>query len=148
MTDTLHTSILTRMYAIQQLIRQRSDCILEIEHLTLHQVHALMFVKTHQPVRVRDLAKEFGISPASASVLADRLVDAGWIERMDDPGDRRVTFLCLTPSSTDRFESILAQHTHDLGHALDTLGPEPQQHLDDLLGQLLDAIESNPRIGR
>jgi len=129
------------MYAIHQVVRRRSNDILGIEHLTLHQVHALMFVKSHQPVRISDLAHDLGISPASASVLVDRLVESGWIDRREGSEDRRVTFLHLTPSSTERLEAILAQRSRDLGVALDTLDEHDQKQLDDLLSRLLEALE-------
>ena len=43
-----------------------------------------------------DLASEFGITPASMSTMADRLLSAGYITRTVDPASRRQNVLELT----------------------------------------------------
>ena len=63
------------------------------------------------PVTVARLARHVGIDRSGTSRYADRLQEAGLLERRPDPADRRMSLLCLTPavrckdcarSSTDR----------------------------------------------
>lgn len=43
-----------------------------------------------------ELSEQFGVTPAAASQLVDKLVQSGLIERTEDPKDRRAKMLNLT----------------------------------------------------
>ena len=55
-------------------------------------------------VRMKDLIK-VGTFPTLQSHVTT-LVEAGWIERHDDEGDKRVTLLRITPKSLSAFQRI------------------------------------------
>jgi DNA-binding MarR family transcriptional regulator len=50
---------------------------------------------------VRDLAARIGRSMSATSRLVDQLVRRGWVDRAEDPDDRRAKRLELTPAGTD-----------------------------------------------
>lgn len=67
----------------------------QLSCVTPHQLVAL----THLPVgglTMHDMAVKLGVSAATASLLADRLVHKGLAERGADPNDRRVVLLLTT----------------------------------------------------
>lgn len=66
--------------------------------------------------------------------LADRLAEAGLIERVRKPGDRRVVVLCITPAGL----ALLST----LGPELETLHHRHLGHLgQERLTQLIDLLE-------
>src|SRR5438034_2886716 len=67
--------------------------LLDID-ITMLQFKALMIMfsaATSDPngVRVSDLARCLSVSAATASILVDRMVDRGFVDRREDPQDRR-----------------------------------------------------------
>ncbi|MGH9063629.1 MAG: MarR family transcriptional regulator [Acidimicrobiales bacterium] len=77
----------------------------ECKSVTAHQLRALGLLTTGG-LTMHELAGKLGVSGATASVLADRLVAHGLAERDDDPSDRRVVRLVPTGSGA----SLAARH--------------------------------------
>ena len=65
--------------------------------LTMHQVKALHVLGEYGALTVGALAERQHTKLPAASVLADNLVQAGFVERSEDPDDRRRVQLRLTP---------------------------------------------------
>lgn len=64
--------------------------------ISMQQLRAIYFLRDEEEVSVGRLAELFGIGLPAASLLADRLVRAGYVERREDPDDRRRVLLSLT----------------------------------------------------
>jgi len=65
--------------------------------LTMGQMKALHVLGQCGELSVGELAERQGTKLPAASVLADNLVQAGFVERSEDPDDRRRVQLRLTP---------------------------------------------------
>ena len=81
--------------------------------LTMHQVKALHLLGQCGALTVGALAEKQGTKLPAASVLADNLVHAGFVERSEDPDDRRRVQLRLTP----RGEEIV-RRPHEVGEMI------------------------------
>jgi DNA-binding MarR family transcriptional regulator len=66
--------------------------------LTLPQFKLLVIVSRLQYPAVGLIAEHLGISESTASYLIDRLVEAGLVQRSDDPADRRRVRVRVSPS--------------------------------------------------
>ena len=90
--------------AQQQLLRKEHDAAmanwLHLE-LTMGQMKALFALDQSGPVPVGRLAAALGIGKPGASMLVDRLVQLGLVERTEDPLDRRRTLTSLSPRGRD-----------------------------------------------
>jgi DNA-binding MarR family transcriptional regulator len=64
--------------------------------LSMQQLRAVYLLRDEEVATVGRLAELFGIGLPAASILADRLVRAGYVDRNDDPADRRRVQLTLT----------------------------------------------------
>ena len=64
--------------------------------ISMQQLRAMYFLRDEDQVSIGRLAELFGVGLPAASVLADRLVRSGYVERRDDPTDRRRVLLTLT----------------------------------------------------
>src|SRR5262249_9309908 len=75
--------------------------------LSMGQLKALVALATAGAMNVTDLADWLKTSKPSASILVDRLVQPGYVERMEDQDDRRRTLVVLTAKGrelVDRFQ--------------------------------------------
>lgn len=73
--------------------------------LTMAQLKGLVLLAHDGPLTIGEMARALGIGRPAASILVDRLVELGLIERTEDPVDRRRTFARLTPKA----EELVAQ---------------------------------------
>src|SRR3981081_2220213 len=63
--------------------------------ISMQQVGAMFFLREEEEPSVGRLAELFGFGLPAASLLADRLVRAGYVERREDSADRRRVVLRL-----------------------------------------------------
>lgn len=64
-------------------------------HLSMAQLKGL-FVLAHGTMSVSEVGETLGTGKAAASLLVDRLVQVGLVDRSEDPVDRRRTLVQLT----------------------------------------------------
>lgn len=69
--------------------------------LSMGQLKALVALATVGNMNVGELADWLKTSKPSASILVDRLVQHGYVERMEDQDDRRRTLVSLTTSGSE-----------------------------------------------
>lgn len=116
--------------------RQVEELANEVRDLTFLQIQALIQVKAYKKIMVSQLAQELHISLASASILADKLVDSGWLTRENDIQDRRITYLTLTPDSKTKLTKLLNKKLQKMEHILQSFPQGELQHLEHTLAML------------
>ncbi|MFI7689671.1 MarR family winged helix-turn-helix transcriptional regulator [Nonomuraea sp. NPDC049655] len=67
-------------------------------NLTIRQLRVVMQLSTHGSASGQDLAHTLGVSLATVTGIVDRLVAQGLVSRHEDPNDRRVRRVELTPA--------------------------------------------------
>lgn len=108
--------------------------------LTLAQIKTLVHLHSYGRCTVGEIAAGLGVSMSTASELVDRMVEAGWVERAENPADRRQVLVWLTPES-----QAFATQVHDLRRAqvrsaLNRLAPEERPALLRSLRALAAAL--------
>jgi DNA-binding MarR family transcriptional regulator len=96
------------------------------------------------PLTVARLAEHIGIDRSGTSRYADRLQQAGLLERQPDPADRRTSLIRLTPEGArvaGQLGDVLAGHLADL--TADWPGGQVQALVDGL-DRLLAAADPAP----
>ena len=92
--------------------------------ISMQQLRAMFFLRDEDEASVGRLAELFGFGLPAASLLADRLVRAGYVERREDPADRRRVLLSLTRAGL-RLVSELREGSHlVLRRWMSSLSPE------------------------
>ena len=77
------------------------DDFMQAFDLTRAQWWTLANLYYHDGLTQRDLAERLEIGAVTVSGLIDRLEAQGWVERRDDPADRRVKRVWLTRRAED-----------------------------------------------
>jgi DNA-binding MarR family transcriptional regulator len=97
--------------------------------ISMQQMRALYFLRDEEEASVGRLAELFAFGLPAASVLADRLVRAGYAERREDPADRRRVLLSLTRTG-NRLVSELREGSHSqLRRWMSALSPDELEAL-------------------
>jgi MarR family transcriptional regulator, organic hydroperoxide resistance regulator len=65
--------------------------------LTMPQLRLMYIVRDNGPCSVGEIAERLGVRPATITGFTDRLVRQELIVRQDQPGDRRIVQIALTP---------------------------------------------------
>jgi DNA-binding MarR family transcriptional regulator len=67
--------------------------------LTMPQLKVLLALDSVGPISIGAVARELRVGLPAASQLVDRLVEQGYVERREDPTDRRRTIASLSPAA-------------------------------------------------
>lgn len=90
-------------------------------------------------VSMSSLAQQVALTGGGVTKLIDRMINAGLVERVPCPSDRRVSFAALTPAGRDTLGRATAVHAADLRRAFDGFTEHDLQALDGLLDRLRQA---------
>ena len=114
---------------LQEMARHRTPGIVDIG-ITMAQTKVLHVVAASGEVHMSELVHVLGVSVSTVSELVDRLVDHGYVDRRDDPADRRQVVVSLTPGGAalvDRFRDLGSAQIREL---LARLSPDDLAAID------------------
>ena len=109
--------------------------------LSMPQFSILMQLHHRGPCGMSEISERFDISAAAASQLVDKLVHAGYLERTEDPIDRRAKLLTMSAKG----EELIKQGTEERYRWMDdlaaVLSAEEQGKVSEALTLLTNAVE-------
>lgn len=108
--------------------------------LSRPQVHALLYIYHAGECQISEIGSLTGSSAPAASQLVDRLVQQGWVERSEDPQNRRVKKLRLTEKSLKLISQGVASN-HFLRELMARLTANQRETVRAALGYLAEAGE-------
>ncbi|GIH17321.1 MarR family winged helix-turn-helix transcriptional regulator [Rugosimonospora africana] len=102
------------------------------------------------PYRLSPTALYQGLMRSSATMThrLRQLEDAGLVERVADPADRRALLVALTLDGVRLVDELAAAHLDNERRLLGALDPRQQEQLAGLLRELLVGLEAADRPGR
>ncbi|MDQ0768080.1 DNA-binding MarR family transcriptional regulator [Pseudarthrobacter defluvii] len=104
---------------------------------------------TGAQIRPTGLAARLGITSASMTSLADRLVAAGHVTRHPHPTDRRAVILRPAPGADEEVHHNLNQMHKRMLEAAESLSPEELKAVVrflDRMREAVDAIDATPSV--
>jgi DNA-binding MarR family transcriptional regulator len=107
------------------------------------QFKAMLLISEEREVRMRELARRLGGSFSNATVLVDRLVDRGFVERLAEPKDRRVVLVRATGEGRHLIEQLVTSWRTLSTPLLEALAPEELDTVHEALRVLLKAVQQN-----
>ena len=109
--------------------------------LSMPQFSILMQLYHKGPCGMSELSEGFGISPAAASQLVDKLVHADLIARTEDPTDRRAKQVALTPHGKQLIEQGIAERYRWMKNLETVLSDSEKNKISEALEILIRAVE-------
>ena len=76
-----------------------------------------------------DIGKHLSMPKPHVTVIVDKLIDEGYVERQNDPNDRRIINILLTEKGKEDFEAMKQAISENLKEKLSLLNEEEQQRL-------------------
>jgi DNA-binding MarR family transcriptional regulator len=107
-------------------------------NLTMRQLKVVMMLSASGSLSGQDLAAGLGVGLGTVTGIVDRLVAQGLVSRREDPHDRRVRRVELTPTGTalaDQINYMGLEHMRGIVSRLDT---EILTALDQVTRAILD----------
>lgn len=79
-----------------------------LREISLLQLHVLAFLRERGPLTVSEMAQIVQVSLPSASSIADRMEDRGYITRVRTDADRRVVTVAITDRGREAVEEFVS----------------------------------------
>jgi DNA-binding MarR family transcriptional regulator len=92
----------------------------------------------------KDIAHQLGVTSAAATIIVDRLVALGHVERKPDPDDGRQRLLSLTPSTCELLEGATRDADRALAELAATLSSRERTRLSTLLDSVAAILDAGP----
>jgi DNA-binding MarR family transcriptional regulator len=128
-----------RMYHIFAF--DRSDPLLSA-NLTMPQLKALLVLHLRPEASGQDVMAAMGISLATVTGIVDRLAAHGLVSRREDPRDRRVRRLELTPAGRELMEGIITAGAAHQRRLLARLDDDALRIVEQAIDHLLEVAEA------
>jgi DNA-binding MarR family transcriptional regulator len=120
--------LVDRIIALQREVQyyfahDRSEAIFSL-HLTLPQIKMLFLLSLRPNAAGQELSRTLGVSLATVTGTVDRLVAQGLVTRREDPHDRRVRRIDLSPAGRDIVDRMVTAGMERMRRILDRLPVE------------------------
>ena len=132
-----------------ELSPQISKGFLQQEHnyltrgeISLPQFWALDYLSRNAKTKMNCLAKHLKITPSATTGLIDRLITQQLVARKNDPRDRRLVWIELTPKGKGVIAGIRKQKIKSLIKIFSRIAQGDREHYLDILEQVVKITTS------
>lgn len=112
-------------------------------NMSTPQFKALLLISEEEGIRMRELARRLGGSFSNATVLVDRLVERGLVERFAEPQDRRVVLVRVSEEGRNLIEQLVTSWRTLSASLLEVLDTQDLAKVHEALSILLKAAQRN-----
>lgn len=137
-----HTLELTElMFNTFRLMKEEMSFTNNFMHLSVLQIHALIFLKHNNNVTMSDIADYFQIELPSATNLVNILCDQKLVKRYENPDDRRLVMITLTDDGKKLLKQVIMERRKKLEKVLSYLSDQDRNHLYKIFETLYDKLK-------
>lgn len=112
----------------------------ECGDISLAQAAALFFVEQEREATVNEISSAVRRSLSGTSRVVDGLVRSGFLDRQEDPADRRAKRVRLTRKAERIFARLERERRQRIARVLHAIGPEEARQVADKLELILRAF--------
>ena len=109
--------------------------------LSMPQFSILMQLHHKGACGLSEISERFEVSPAAASQLVDKLVQSGYIQREEDPSDRRAKLLNLTEKGRELIRQGIDERYRWVEELAGRLTAEERMQVSEALNIMTRAAE-------
>ena len=113
-----------------------------LDELTNTQSQAVLKISRISPCTLSEAARNLRITKSSASVLVERLVVKGVLERRQDPANRRCVLITVAQQAQRFLETVEEELINEVGKIAEKMGPEDFGKWHEAVQAINIAIES------
>jgi DNA-binding MarR family transcriptional regulator len=123
---------------ISRTLRQKMAC--KDMDANMLQVHALVHIREHKGMTMKELADHLKITSPSATSFVNRLVKLKWVDRVTDSENRKLVRLEVSPEGERMLQTNIKERKEDMRVILSLLPAKDQEELARILSSLSDAL--------
>jgi DNA-binding MarR family transcriptional regulator len=144
MTDAVQFSHTLRSWMDTFIHRSMHDSarFVKSSGFSIPQFFLLMQVHRHEHCGISDLSDYLEITNAATSQLVDKLVQAGLLERVENPIDRRAKKVSLSPAGEAFVEKAIAERSRWVDELAAVLNTEERRKVAETLEILTEAAKN------
>ncbi|MEV8515489.1 MarR family transcriptional regulator [Dactylosporangium sp. NPDC051484] len=141
--NTHREALLHRITTAEERMRallayDRSNPLFSV-NLTMQQLKVLLLLSRHDGMSSQALTRHLGVTLATLSGIIDRMVAQGYVTRTEDPHDRRIRRIHLSPTGRQTLAQISDGGVRAQRRLLDRLDDETLDRLADVLERIAEA---------
>lgn len=103
-----------------------------------------LYFSGKETIKASDLSGQLEITPAAVTHLVNPLEEAGYLERLPDPNDRRVVLIGLTDKGKEFAQVLISDANQRLAGLIEHLGEEDSIRFIHLMSKTLDYFTTHP----
>ena len=100
----------------------------------------ILLSQSQEPLTMSKLSTDLNLPMSTATRMVDWLVNAGMVERVNDPNDRRVVRVGISKTGREFYETGLEHNKRRINRLLNDFTPDEQAQLLHLMNKLFDAM--------
>ncbi|MDO8716066.1 MAG: MarR family transcriptional regulator [Dehalococcoidales bacterium] len=130
-------------------MRQMHRDVSPKEPLLSHPQARLVFAiaKHKEGISVKELARMSNVTAGAITQFADALIIKGLVTREEDPDDRRIVRLKLTPAAKSQMEAFRKEFLASAVKVFEVLSTEELRQLTDLLAKVGPPVKGECDMG-
>jgi DNA-binding MarR family transcriptional regulator len=137
---------LRRYRVAESAMRKRMRAAMRMNETDMLAVRFLVNAATaDRQVSPKDLANHLGISSASTTVLIDRLVSSGHMQRAPHPSDGRGVLISVTPGTHAELRENFGDMHQRMMAVADELTPDEAEVVTTFLERMIVAVSEDPK---
>ncbi len=109
--------------------------------LTERQFFALVSIRKHNKIELKNLSKDLYVSTSSLCILLNKLVEQGYVYREEDSKDRRNTFYCITEKGNETVKDEIDRFIAIIDAKVDRLNEEQRHKLFNCMTEVKSIME-------
>ena len=129
------------IFKLTRVLRTREPHGVKNPDLTILQIHTLIFVSKNQPIPMHEIAESFQITKPTATSLIDALMKLGYVSRVEDKEDRRVTRIKLSKKGEEFLQKNMSKTNSKINNILNYLTPADKKSLKRIINTINKRLE-------
>jgi DNA-binding MarR family transcriptional regulator len=129
--------LVSHMFIMGRLMRDKMHKNIGTGQCSMLEFETLKYIKDAGKPHMRDVAKNFHVTPPAATLLIDTLVKAKLLERILDPKDRRSVRVGVTAKGKRLLERGMAKKINELKKTFIILTPTERAQFIVILKKII-----------
>jgi len=129
--------LVSHMLIMGRLMRDKMHKNIGTGQCTMLEFETLKYVKDTGKPHMREVAKNFHVTPPAATLMIDGLVRAKLLARVVDPKDRRSVRVSMTAKGKQLLERGLAKKVNEMKKTFTVLTPAERTHFVAVLKKII-----------
>ena len=129
------------MFKVFRSMKEKMSYTDKLTHLSVLQIHTLIFLKHNKKNSMSDIADYFHIELPSATSLINKLCDQKLVKRFEDEKDRRLVMVALTDEGKTLLKQVMCERRKKVENFLSYLSKKERTDLSTILLTLNNKLQ-------